>query len=189
MIPILDNPHDKLTPEEISAFARYYTIENAVSDEICNELIALGQQTVEPAAKKHTYQNIMMLDHCFLPKEHHIHNILSPLWEMAVKKFDFDIEFIEPYKIQTYTEGGYFGRHIDNYHGLNLNVDRKLSLTLQLSNSSDYEGGGFVCGQHKITRSKGSVTFFPSFYPHLVEKVTQGQRWCLIGWAWGPYWK
>ena len=189
MITILDNPHDKLTPAEISAFARYYTIENAVSNELCDELIKLGQQMVEPAVKKHTYQNIMMLDHYFLPKDHVIHNTLSPLWEMAVKEFNFDIDFIEPYKIQTYAEGGYFGRHIDNYHGLNLNIDRKLSMTLQLSDSSDYEGGSFVCGQHKITRSKGSVTFFPSFYPHLVEKVTQGQRWCLIGWAWGPYWQ
>ena len=74
MITILDNPHDKLTPAEISAFARYYTIENAVSNELCDELIKLGQQMVEPAVKKHTYQNIMMLDHYFLPKDHVIHN-------------------------------------------------------------------------------------------------------------------
>jgi hypothetical protein len=189
MIPIFDNPHDKLTAEEISSFARYYTIENAVSHEVCDELISLGQQLVQPAAKKHTYQDIMKLEHCFLPKDHYIHDIINPLWKLAIEKFKFDIKFVEPYKVQTYADGGYFGRHIDNYHGLNLDIDRKLSLTLQLSDSSEYDGGGFVCGQHKITRSKGSVTFFPSFYPHLVEKVTQGRRWCLIGWAWGPYWR
>ncbi len=189
MIPIIDNPHDKLTPAEISSFARYYTIEDAVSHEVCDELVRLGQELVEPAVKKHNYQNIMMLDHCFLPKDHHIHEILMPMWEKAIEKFNFDITFIEPYKIQTYADGGYFGRHIDNYHGLNLDVDRKLSVTLQLTDSDEYEGGSFVCGQHHISRKKGALTFFPSFYPHLVEKVTQGRRWCLIGWAWGPYWK
>lgn len=189
MIPIFDNPHDKLTAEEISSFARYYTIENAVSHEVCDELISLGQQLVQPAAKKHTYQDIMKLEHCFLPKDHYIHDIINPLWKLAIEKFNFDIKFVEPYKVQTYADGGYFGRHIDNYHGLNLDIDRKLSLTLQLSDVSEYEGGGFVCGQHRISRTKGSITFFPSFYPHLVEKVTQGRRWCLIGWAWGPYWR
>ena len=189
MIPILNNPHDSLTPEEISSFKKYLTIENFISDGDCDKLVELGEQSVVSAVKKHTFTNIMQMDHCFLPKNDPIHRALMPAWEQALSYFNIDVDFIEPYKLQRYTVGGYFGRHIDNYHGLNLPQDRKISVTLQLSNDHDYEGGNFLCGTHKISRKKGSLTFFPSFYPHMVEKVTAGTRWSLIGWAWGPYWR
>ena len=54
MIPILSNPHDSLTPEEISSFKKYLTIENFISDDDCDKLIELGEQSVVSAVKKHT---------------------------------------------------------------------------------------------------------------------------------------
>ena len=97
MIPILNNPHDSLTPEEISSFKKYLTIENFISDHECDKLIELGEQSVVSAVKKHTFTNIMQMDHCFLPKDDPIHSVLMPAWEQALSYFNIDVDFIEPY--------------------------------------------------------------------------------------------
>lgn len=189
MIQVIDNPHNNLSPAEISDFSRYFTVEDVLQPHECDELVSEGLSRIFSAEKKHTYKTSMKLEHCFLPKDHTLHNKLLTVWEYAIKKFKFDITFIEPYKLQTYPVDGYFDRHIDNYHGLSLPVDRKLSMTLQLSDDLSYGGGDLVVGHHRASRKKGSATFFPSFYPHKVETVTSGRRWCVVGWAWGPYWR
>ena len=189
MLPVNSNPHDNLSKEELQRFSKLLIIENAISDQACDELVMLGHSQVYPAVKKHTYKNNMNLEHCFLNKDHTIHSLLVPHWERAATEFNFDISFVEPYKLQTYAVGGFFNSHIDNYHGLNLSVDRKLSATIQLSNSTHYEGGDLIIGNTSMPRSKGTMIIFPSFYPHIVTEVTKGRRWCGVAWAWGPYWK
>lgn len=189
MIPILPNPHDNLTREELSSFSKFYIKNNIISDDECKELVDYGLKNSSSAIEKHNYGVIMDLHHCFLPKNHWIHNSLEKTWKDAIDYFKFDVEFIEPYKIQGYKEGGYFNRHIDNYHGISHPLDRKLSMSLQLTEESEYEGGDLVIGNTYMSRRKNTVILFPSFYPHHVTKVIQGKRWVLITWAWGPYWK
>lgn len=189
MIPINDNPHNDLSTEELQRFSKVLIIENAISNEVCDELVILGTCQVFPAVKKHNRQNNMNLEHCFLEKDHMIHSLISHHWERALDEFNFDISFLEPYKLQTYANGGYFNSHIDNYHGLNLPVDRKLSTTIQLTHETHYEGGDLIIGNTSMPRTKGTMIIFPSFYPHKVTEVTKGRRWCVVAWAWGPYWK
>jgi PKHD-type hydroxylase len=63
---------------------------------------------------------------------------------------------------------------------------RKLSFTMQLSDSDDYEGGDLVLhpgGDEIIAdRSKGSITIFPSYLLHEVKPVTKGIRYSLVVW-------
>ena len=76
---------------------------------------------------------------------------------------------------------------------------RKLSVTINLSDSSDYEGGllKFDYGEHtdkqyhvcnEIT-PKGSMIVFPSYTPHCVTPVTKGTRYSLVLWSAGPPFK
>lgn len=68
---------------------------------------------------------------------------------------------------------------------------RKLAMTVQLSNSSDYEGGEFQIwngGENSfetITRERGDVIVFPTFYQHRVTPITKGERKCLVFWTGG----
>jgi PKHD-type hydroxylase len=76
---------------------------------------------------------------------------------------------------------------------------RKLSMTLNLSDETDYEGGNlkFDLGPHSANkryhecteiRPKGSVIVFPSHVYHQVTPVTKGTRYSLVMWSWGrPY--
>ena len=73
--------------------------------------------------------------------------------------------------------------------------DRKLSVTIQLSDSNDYEGGDFVFDQEyqspdpKALRKKGTILVFPSPIRHAVKPVTKGTRKSLVAWVEGPKWK
>lgn len=189
MIPVLPNPHDGLTPEQISRFSKFLTISNVLTPDECNKLVNEYTNRVEPAVKKHNYANPMSLQHCFLPCDHKIHQKLQSVWQRAIDHFNIRVSFVEPYKLQQYSVNDYFDTHIDNYHGLDFNEDRKLTLIVQLTPSSEYTGGSLYIAKHQMSREQGSAIIFPSFYPHRVEKVSSGVRWALVAWGWGPYWQ
>jgi PKHD-type hydroxylase len=69
---------------------------------------------------------------------------------------------------------------------------RKLSVSIQLSSSEDYEGGDlellYGTEPHKMDRSKGAFIVFPSFMLHRVTPVTRGARWSLVAWILGNRW-
>lgn len=72
---------------------------------------------------------------------------------------------------------------------------RKLSYTLQLSDSDDYTGGDmqlvdpFNKDLCTIPRERGQLIIFDSRTPHRVKPVKTGTRYALVGWALGPKWK
>ena len=72
-------------------------------------------------------------------------------------------------------------------------VNKKLSFVIQLSNSTDYEGGDLTLHLSDdplvIPKKKGTICFFPSYVLHEVTKVTKGQRFSVVGWITGPQFK
>jgi PKHD-type hydroxylase len=71
------------------------------------------------------------------------------------------------------------------------NSNRKLTVVVQLSDPSEYEGGELQirCGGSEpviVEKTKGSVIIFPSYLLHRVTTVTKGVRRVLILWAMGP---
>jgi PKHD-type hydroxylase len=65
---------------------------------------------------------------------------------------------------------------------------RKISLSVQLSAPTDYDGGELEFNSGKIltaSKERGAVVLFPSFLLHRVAPVTRGQRWALVGWVQG----
>ena len=84
--------------------------------------------------------------------------------------------------------------HHQNYLNNKANIIRKLSATLQLSHSDDYEGGATQIRDwdnkiYTIPRERGSLVFFDSRLYHRACKVTSGLRKSLVIWAIGPRWK
>ena len=87
------------------------------------------------------------------------------------------------------TEGGHYDWHLDRGR----EAPRKLSLTIQLTDPSRYEGcelefniGG---GTLSTPRSRGHVIAFPSYMIHRVTPITSGVRKAIVAWVTGPEFK
>jgi len=103
---------------------------------------------------------------------------------------------VTPYCTVQYTEyhaseRGKYDWHMDVFWGESKPFDRKLSLTLQLSDPHEYEGGDFEFENAPLpenAKTKGSVIVFPSYLMHRVTPVTKGVRKTLVAWFEGPRW-
>jgi PKHD-type hydroxylase len=99
------------------------------------------------------------------------------------ERYRFAISGLDAFQVIRYRPGARFKKHIDIGHGGA--VKRKISLILQLSDSSDYEGGDLVIADLPASRARGSGVIFPSWVPHEVQAVTSGLRYSLVTWAVG----
>lgn len=136
----------------------------------------------------------------------------------------FDIDDSEYFQFTVYKPGGFYGWHVDGRsdhtgklkrfipgitpldkkgkppltHTRNPNhvgKIRKLSMTLNLNEPGDYDGGllNFDFGSHAPVRyheckeitPQGSLVVFPSFIYHQVTPVTRGTRYSLVLWTLG----
>jgi PKHD-type hydroxylase len=103
--------------------------------------------------------------------------------------YRFDLTgFGEALQLTNYdqSEQGMYGWHQDYGAG----PSRKLSLVLQLTDPSQYEGGNLqviTSGQPQTVRKqRGLVVAFPSYVLHQVTPVTSGSRQSLVAWITGP---
>ena len=108
--------------------------------------------------------------------------------------FDFDIwGFGEDLQYTIYdSSNAHYTWHVD--HGGNVGISpRKLSLVLQLSDPSEYEGGDLEILANsepvKIDKERGLVSAFPSYVLHRVTPVTKGIRKTIVVWLTGPRFK
>ena len=100
--------------------------------------------------------------------------------------YKFDLTGYNMIQIARYSEGNYYDWHLDI--GKKLSSTRKLSVTVQLSDPADYDGGEldlFSFVRENPTRTIGSIIVFPSFLNHRVAPVTRGVRWSLVAWVCG----
>lgn len=89
------------------------------------------------------------------------------------------------------SSNGHYEWHIDA--GIEDECPRKMSLVLQLSDPSEYEGGELQIMTSKtpvsVDKKKGLVVAFPSYQLHRVTPVTSGVRKTLVVWVTGPSFK
>jgi PKHD-type hydroxylase len=184
MIPLVQKPEI-----EFNLKKRIFTKENVLSHSVCDEIIQFNKDNVRQGESKYNHIFQVSFKACLLPLDHYVHSLLQPVWEEASEYIKTSVELVEPYEIKQYTPQDFFGRHTDNYSTLAKNIDRKITLSVQLSDDADYVGGELAIFNKSSTRTKGSVICFPSYFPHEVKQITSGERWSLISWAWGPDWQ
>lgn len=107
--------------------------------------------------------------------------------------FNFDVNLIHEIQYTKYlaTENGKYDWHIDTFWSNPTQYDRKLSVVIQLSDPSEYEGGEFQFDSQypqlpEEAKELGSIIIFPSFLSHRVTPVTSGVRRSLVTWVEGP---
>lgn len=85
-----------------------------------------------------------------------------------------------------YGDGGHYDWHADLGPGIS---NRKLSVVLQLSDPSEYEGGELEMNPGGnllvVPKKLGLICFFPSFLLHRVKPLTSGTRRSLVTWLCG----
>lgn len=127
------------------------------------------------------------------------HDVLEAVMRLVRQsnRTNFGFELSAPNELQVTeyhaTQNGHYDWHHDVFFENPQPYDRKLSVVVQLSDPSDYEGGTFEFFSMPSPTDqflpKGSVLIFPSFFPHRVLPVTSGVRRSLVTWVEGPKWR
>lgn len=107
-------------------------------------------------------------------------------WKFNLHAMIDDIQYTE-----YHDDGGHYTWHMD-IGPLDLN-QRKVSITIQLSDADEYEGGELqLLHPHDpiiAQKKKGTAVLFPSFLIHRVTPVTKGIRRSLVLWVGGDSYK
>ena len=111
------------------------------------------------------------------------------LWEFDLQTVLESIQYTEYYA----SEGGHYNWHQDVVKGFQAHR-RKVSITVQLSDPEEYEGGELQIWSggenHQVApRGEGTVVIFPSYMMHRVSKVTKGTRRSFVLWVGGDHYR
>ena len=198
----------------------YWYFQSAIPPKICDDIIKYGLDHQEQLAltggfgekekltekekndlSKKRKSNIVWMNDRWIYKE------IQPYVHTANASagWNFEWDWSESCQFTKYKLNQFYDWHCDswpkpydkpddpNSHG----KIRKLSVTISLSDETEYEGGDFefdfrssddglnqpqVC---KEIRPKGSIVVFPSFVWHRVKPVTSCTRYSLVMWNLG----
>jgi PKHD-type hydroxylase len=187
-------------PFQIDKLETWAYYNSVFTKEECKEIIKIGNKNKLLAAtvdgQKNKIHNIRKSHVSWIYPNPEIDWIYKRVADAIIKLnndyFKFDIYgFIEGFQFTYYkSPGGKYGKHIDK--GMNMHI-RKLSLTIQLSDPSSYEGGNLHLhiGDKPIIipKEQGKLIAFPSYVLHEVTPVTKGERYSLVAWLTGPSFK
>jgi PKHD-type hydroxylase len=204
----------------ISNYYWYFT--SAIPPRICDDIIKYGLSQAETMARTGGYgdrelskqeikdikrkrnSDLVWLNDAWIYKE------IQPYVNQANRNagWNFEWNFSESCQFTKYKLNQYYDWHCDSwdkpYDKLNTKEYgkiRKLSMTCQLTDGSEYEGGELEFdfrnydphmrdeSKHRIQCKeilpKGSIIVFPSFVWHRVKPVTKGVRYSLVVWNLG----
>ena len=201
----------------------YYWFKKVVPSHLCDDIVRYAKSIQDQMAvtgglgdrklnkkeiqdlKKKRDSDIVWLN------ERWIYNAIHPYIHEANKdaNWNFDWDFSESCQFTKYKKGQYYDWHCDSWdrpydqpntqsHG----KQRKLSVTLSLSDDKDYTGGELEFDMRntdpdkkpnthvlKEIRPKGSLVVFPSDVWHRVKPVKRGVRHSLVIWNVGDPFK
>lgn len=171
---------------------------DAVVDEFSDEGLypshvqrVTGEGAVDPAVRR--------ADHTFVDPSHWVGAFVSHYATEANLVWNLDLTGLGTLSFIRYDEGGHFQWHVDaltydqSQYRFPGELERKLSVTVNLSDPAEYDGGdlefmnsvGQLVSQGE-TRTQGSVIVFPSTVCHRVTPITRGTRFVVVGWMVGP---
>ena len=195
----------------------FYHLSRAIPAHECEQIIAYGK-SLNPKEAETTASKSVLSDE---EKQTHSQKIRSSktafigdVWlkkdlysivKYANKTWNFDLSQQEDIQFTEYEPRGHYNWHNDSLKNpMNLkNMQRKLSMVVQLSDPKDYVGGDLrfnlrgldssqsdnIMSPPSEFKQQGSIVVFPSFLWHKVEPITSGKRYSLVMWTLGGNWK
>lgn len=177
----------------------------AFTPEECQKIIALSKLYPEkpPTVSDHA-QGKIRVDYrsvrlWYIPYNQDLHwlwtKIINNVVQSNQQYWNFDLYgIIESMQLLCYdaTTGDagvkdHYDKHLDVGP---IAPNRKLTFSIQLSSSKDYDGAELKLYRHReaenIPTSQGTMILFPSYILHEVTPITRGKRWALVCWVSGP---
>jgi len=194
----------------------YWYFKSALTPKFCDDVIKYGLQQKDAMALTSSYGNkkltkqdvlnlkkrrnsdLVWLNDTWIYKE--IHPFVVEANQKAGWNFQWDSS--QSCQFTKYKLNQYYDWHCDIENKIDNNGKvRKLSMTCQLTDGSEYQGGELEFdfrnydppqrdeSEHlvkcKEILPKGSIIIFPSFVWHRVKPVTKGVRYSLVVWNQG----
>ena len=196
----------------------YWYFQSVIPERICDDIVKYGKSLQDQMAvtggfgdrplnqkqvkdlKKKRDSDIVWMNDRWIYKE------IQPYIHQANINagWNFNWDFSESCQFTIYKKGQYYDWHCDSWdkpyseEGPTKGKIRKLSVTVSLTDPTQYKGGEleFDFRQNdpdkkrkpKIAKEiapKGSIIVFPSFVWHRVKPVTKGVRYSLVMWNLG----
>jgi PKHD-type hydroxylase len=172
------------------------------SDKELDAIVSLGDglamEKAELSVGGAAYENIRATQVAWVPRGPQTEDLYRRMEEailhLNARFFHFDLSGLAMFQYAVYggSGGGHFDWHKD-YGRDPADPDqepRKLTISLQLSDASDYEGCDLqLRGGNQIDtapRTRGSLIAFPANVLHQVTPIRKGTRRALVAWAVGP---
>jgi PKHD-type hydroxylase len=164
---------------------------DALNPEECAAVIALGEARPRMPGRVEVGESTYRASHIawIEPQDATawLFHRVGMLFALANRHFGFELcGLLDAIQYTSYGPGEHFDWHMDL--GPGQTSARKLSLTIQLSESGAYSGGDleFInAGSGPEARMQGAATFFPSYLAHRVTPIASGLRRSLVAWACG----
>jgi PKHD-type hydroxylase len=206
--------------------AKFWCFKSALPLKFCDDVIELGLSKQEVLARTGGYgdqeltkdqlRSLKNIRNCNIAwlNENWIYKELHPFVKIANQNagWQYNWNFSESCQFTKYKLNQYYDWHSDNWkapyndptHPCHGKI-RKLSMTCQLTDGSEYEGGELEFdfrdydpalrdeSKHVVQAEeilpKGSIIIFPSNTWHRVKPVTSGTRYSLVVWHLGEPFK
>jgi PKHD-type hydroxylase len=182
-------------PQALDNYSQWSYYQKAFTPEECQLIKTLFKRpevaTIGVEGNK-SPEEIRKSSVCWIPFTEDVRWIYQKLSDFILPcnkgRYGFDLHgFGEPLQLGRYQQGDHYQWHQDN--GPEKFSTRKLSIVLQLSKPEDYKGGElqfFGYESDKVCTGQGDLILFPSFNPHRVTQITEGERYSLVAWISGP---
>ena len=204
----------------------FWYYKSVIPSRICDDIVRKGKQLQEQMAVTGGYGDIDKLNKEEIKdlkrkrnsdivwmNDRWIYNEIQPYIHQsnANAGWNFEWDWSESCQFTKYKHNQYYDWHCDSWdkpyekEGPDNGKIRKLSMTCQLTDGSEYTGGELEFdfrnydphmrdeSQHlrraKEILPKGSIIVFPSFVWHRVKPVTAGTRYSLVVWHLGKPFK
>jgi len=180
----------------------WYSTDRVPAD-ACEEIIRIGKELNMKNAGVYGAEPSKKLDKSYrktkvawFPKGHELEMLLKSYVTLAnlEANWNFTVTNMEPIQFGEYKTKHFYDWHRD----VNINPavpHRKLSVSVNLSNPKNYEGGNLefknYWGNMELKtpvdlRLQGTIIVFPSSLFHRVTPIKRGTRYSLVQWYSGP---
>lgn len=132
----------------------------------------------------------------FFETYHWIHGICTHYADIANRNsgWNLDLSYAQNVQYARYFPEQHYIPHSDDRVKSGIKEMRKLSVSIQISDPNNYEGGDFIIQSpnskefEQLTkfRNRGSILVFPSVVEHGVLPIIRGVRHSIVCWIVGP---
>jgi len=189
----VNNPSWNFYLDKVYAYAYW---ENVFTKEECRKIIKTAKEKNLSKGVTRGNTDIRLSNITWLHSTDNLEWVFRKITDIVLnlneRFFQFDIFGLNEglqftnYKAPT----GKYGKHTDRSLD---NIVRKLSLSIQLTDPKEYEGGELILYEDEkgteMKKEQGTLVLFPSYTLHEVKPVTKGERNSLVSWVTGKQFK